>query len=62
MLNQESALRNCVFEVVDRDPSDVLPPTETDRTFDDPSSKSDVMRTLALGNARYGALSLAFSE
>jgi len=52
MLNHESALRNCVFDVVDRDPSDVFPPTDTERTFDDPSSKSDVMRTLALGSAR----------
>ena len=62
MLSHESALRSCVFAVVDRDPSDVFPPTATDRTFDDPSSKSDVMRTLALGNARYGSLSFEFCE
>jgi hypothetical protein len=53
---------NCSFVVDDVDPSDALPPTRTERTFDEPSGKSDAMSTFALGNDRYGELSLEFSE
>src|ERR1051325_7690735 len=61
-LIHESAFRSCTFVVDDVVPSDALPPTRIDRTFEDPSAKSEVMRTLALGTDKKGELSVAFRD
>src|SRR5262245_34160188 len=62
MLTHASELRSWRLVDDDRDPSDAFPPTSTERTFDDPSSNCDVMRTLALGSDKYGVLSFSFFD
>jgi hypothetical protein len=62
MLTHASEFLSCMFVLDDRDPRDAFPPTRTDRTFEDPSSKFEVILTLALGSERYGELSLALRD
>src|ERR1043165_8057212 len=62
MLTHDSELRNVRSALDCALPSEGLPPACTVRTPEEPSANTELIRICALGNSRYGSLSLVLRD